>query len=57
MRVALFTNGIWPYVIGGMQKHSYYLVKYFAMRGIEVDLYHMNKSELDIDKLDIFYGK
>lgn len=54
MRIALFTNGIWPYVIGGMQKHSYYLVKYFAQQGVEVDLYHMNKSGLDINALEIF---
>ncbi|WP_245935036.1 glycosyltransferase family 4 protein [Breznakibacter xylanolyticus] len=26
--------------MGGMQKHSYYLAKYFARKGIEVDVYH-----------------
>ena len=30
MKISLFTNGIYPYVLGGMQKHSYNLAKYFA---------------------------
>lgn len=54
MRIALFTDGVYPYVIGGMQKHSYYLAKYFAQIGVEVDLYHTNKSSYDIDKLAFF---
>jgi glycosyltransferase involved in cell wall biosynthesis len=53
-KIALITDGIWPYVIGGMQKHSYYLCKYFAKEGIHVDLFHFNQSELDISKLDVF---
>lgn len=54
MRIALLTDGIWPYRIGGMQKHSYYLVKYFAQQKVHVDLYHMNDSAYDITKLDFF---
>ena len=54
MRIALITDGIWPYRIGGMQKHSYYLVKYFAQQRIHVDLYHMNDSSYDINKLEFF---
>ncbi len=54
MRIALLTDGIWPYRIGGMQKHSYYLVKYFVQNGVHVDLYHMNDSRYDIDKLEFF---
>lgn len=53
-KIALITDGIWPYVIGGMQKHSYYLCKYFARNQIHVDLFHFNQSELDINALDIF---
>lgn len=37
-----------------MQKHSYYLCKYFAKNKIHVDLFHFNQSELDISKLDVF---
>lgn len=40
MKIALLTDGIFPIVIGGMQKHSYYLCKYLAQNEIYVDLYH-----------------
>lgn len=50
MRIALLTDGIFPYVIGGMQKHSFYLAKYFALNEIYVDLYHTNfNSPITID--------
>ncbi len=54
MRVALITDGITPYVLGGMQRHSYYLVKYLSKNGIYVDLFHFNQSDLDIQELDCF---
>ncbi len=54
MRVALLTDGIWPYVLGGMQKHSYYLCKYLAKNGVQVDLFHFNQSSYDIHKLKFF---
>lgn len=54
MRIALVTDGIWPYVLGGMQKHSYYLCKYFAQNAIHVDLYHFNSSTYDITLLEVF---
>lgn len=54
MKVALITNGIWPYVVGGMQKHSYYLAKYFARNKIYVDLYHCSANPEDAGRLDCF---
>lgn len=54
MRVALVTDGIWPYVLGGMQKHSYYICKFLAGNGISVDLYHYNNSDYDISQLEFF---
>ncbi len=54
MRIALVTDGIYPYVMGGMQKHSYYLCKYLVKLGVEIDLYHTNQSAFDISKLDCF---
>lgn len=54
MKVALLTDGISPYVMGGMQKHSYYLAKYLAQNKVYVDLYHFNQSNSDIHKLDVF---
>ena len=54
MRIALLTDGIFPYVIGGMQKHSYSLAKYLVKSGVHVDLYHTNFSDKDIEKLELF---
>ena len=54
MRVALITDGISPYVLGGMQKHSFYLAKFFAKNKIHVDLFHYNDSVFDIDEMEFF---
>jgi glycosyltransferase involved in cell wall biosynthesis len=54
MRIALITDGISPYVIGGMQKHSFYLAKYFAKPHIHVDLIHYNNSSYNINQLEFF---
>lgn len=54
MRVALITDGISPYVLGGMQKHSFYLAKYLAKNRINVDLIHYNDSSFDIGQLEFF---
>ncbi len=40
MRIALFTDGLYPFVIGGIQRHSHYLLKHLIENKIEVDLYH-----------------
>ena len=47
MKIALLTDGIHPIVVGGMQRHSYYLVKYLAKNKINVDLYHGGSSAED----------
>jgi len=54
MRIALITDGIWPYVLGGMQKHSYYLCRYLARNKVHVDLYHFNQSSYDPHQLEFF---
>jgi glycosyltransferase involved in cell wall biosynthesis len=54
MKIALLTDGVFPYVIGGMQKHSFYLAKYFAMNKINVDLYHTANDLSKADSLDCF---
>lgn len=46
MRIALLTDAIFPNVIGGIQKHSYYLVKYLAKEAYHVDVYH---SHINLD--------
>jgi glycosyltransferase involved in cell wall biosynthesis len=54
MRIAILSDGVHPYVVGGMQRHTFYLVKYLAQRKINVTLYHFNQSNLDINQLEIF---
>lgn len=47
MKLAIVTDGIYPYVLGGMQKHSFYLAKFLARQGADVTLVHCvphNKS-------------
>lgn len=34
------TDGITPYVTGGMQRHSYHLVKNLLNKGVEITLFH-----------------
>lgn len=55
MKIALVTDGIQPYVIGGMQRHSFFIAKYLAKNKVFVDLYHCwQNKEADIYKLDVF---
>jgi glycosyltransferase involved in cell wall biosynthesis len=54
MKIALLTDGIYPYVIGGMQKHSFYLAKYFALNKIEVSLYHTSDNLKLANELSCF---
>lgn len=51
MKLAIVTDGIYPYVIGGMQKHSYYLTKFLVELGVDVTLYHcVTKGEIPSEK-------
>ena len=40
MKIALISDGVFPYVIGGMQKHSASLGVELVKLGFSVDLYH-----------------
>jgi glycosyltransferase involved in cell wall biosynthesis len=40
MNILLLTDGITPFVIGGMQKHSYNLARQLALQGHKVTLFH-----------------
>jgi glycosyltransferase involved in cell wall biosynthesis len=40
MKILIITDGITPFVIGGMQKHSYNLARRLAMQGHRVTLFH-----------------
>ena len=54
MKIALLTDGIYPYAVGGMQKHSYHLAKHLAKNGHTVYLFHCNESKYDASKLEFF---
>lgn len=40
MKILLLTDGIAPFVLGGMQKHSRLLAEYLASNGVETTLFH-----------------
>lgn len=40
MRILILTDGIFPFVIGGMQKHAYYMSKYFLKKNVDLTIYH-----------------
>ena len=44
MKIALLSDGITPFVIGGMQKHSFNLAKYLSIHGFQVTLFHFEKN-------------
>lgn len=44
MHLALFTDGLYPYVVGGIQKHAQTLAIEWARRGIRVSLFHPGRG-------------
>lgn len=40
MKILILSDGIPPYIIGGMQRHTANLVKYLVQAGVEVELIH-----------------
>ena len=56
MKILLLTDGIHPYVIGGMQKHSYNLACSLALAGVQVHMVHCvyegELPEIDINAFD-----
>ena len=52
MKILLLTDGITPYAMGGMQKHSANLAKYLTLADIEVTLVHCVAQEKEIPSDD-----
>jgi glycosyltransferase involved in cell wall biosynthesis len=52
MRITLVTDGLTPWVTGGMQRHSFLLIKYLSLAGVAVDVISIrskqNESESDV---------
>ena len=40
IRIALVADSVFPFVIGGMQKHTFNLIKQFLLREIDLTLFH-----------------
>lgn len=57
MNIALFTDGVWPWVIGGMQKHSYFLCRYLVSQGAKVHLFHTAPDTNTVDLKSVFDGR
>ncbi|MBL4624215.1 MAG: glycosyltransferase family 4 protein [Flavobacteriales bacterium] len=53
MRILLITDGIYPFVMGGMQKHSYYLAKFLTKKGVHVFLAHCTSDETSLKESDL----
>ena len=51
MKILLITDGVYPFVLGGMQKHSYSLAKHLTRKGVEVHLVHcVHQPEIPQDE-------
>lgn len=50
MHIALLTDGFYPFTLGGIQKHSYYLAKSWAQQGVLVHVYHPNEYKPEVLK-------
>ena len=53
MKIAIVSDGIYPYVIGGMQKHSYLLAKHLAENHSLV-IYHFKNSKIEQADFDSY---
>jgi glycosyltransferase involved in cell wall biosynthesis len=54
MRIAFVTDGIFPLVLGGMQRHSYYMVKYLTSNQIHVTLIHCKSINQSLGIKEVF---
>lgn len=57
MHISLFTDGLYPLTMGGMQKHSYYLTKYLAQEKVFVDVYFGATGGDSIATLKVHFTK
>lgn len=55
MKLLLLTDGIYPYVVGGMQKHSYYLSRLLPLNNVQLILVHcVNHNEKIPSEQEVF---
>lgn len=56
MKILFLTDGIFPFQIGGMQKHSSVLVKLLAERGVDLTVIHPGGNDFSVQKLTGQFG-
>lgn len=56
MKILFLTDGIHPFQIGGMQKHSLILSRLLAERGVWMRLYHIGGKDYSPDEFQLLYG-
>lgn len=56
MRILFLTDGLFPFQIGGMQKHSSVLVKLLAERGVDLTVIHPGGKNFSDQKLTEQFG-
>lgn len=52
MHIALITDGITPYVTGGMQRHSFHLAKRLLKQGVKLTLVHTIPYKEDLPRAE-----
>lgn len=52
MHIAILTDGITPYVTGGMQRHSHHLVRHLLKLGTEITLVHCVSDDDAVPEAD-----
>jgi glycosyltransferase involved in cell wall biosynthesis len=56
MHVTLLTDGLFPYVVGGMQRHSRALAEHMALAGARVTVFHTAYSQEHIKSAEACEG-
>ena len=56
MRIALVTDGLHPYVMGGMQRHSTMLAQHLPAHGVELVVFHTAYSKETIAEAKVLSG-
>jgi len=56
VKILFLTDGIYPFQLGGMQKHSLILSRLLAKRGVEMKLFHIGGEGYSVEAFKSNYG-
>ncbi|MEO9532078.1 MAG: glycosyltransferase family 4 protein [Crocinitomicaceae bacterium] len=56
MKVLFLTDGIYPFQLGGMQKHSLILTQLLAEKGVELEVVHCGGENYSAEKFEAGYN-